>query len=276
MATAQAALPEGTELVLAAPAAPLRRHVKGYCGFREHAAAPVRRRELPFGGVAVILTLEGEWWLGDREDGPLVRHRSFVGGLIDTPAFSVHRGTVACLQFDLTPLGARALFGVPGRDLRGRVVDVDSLLGRAGTRLLEQLAGAPTWAARFAVLDAFLLRRLVRAPGLSPEVEWAWRRLVASDGQVPVGTLVGELRCSPRHLAARFGEDVGMTPKAFGRLLRFERAVARLRTTDDELGAVAAGCGFSDQAHFTRELRAFAGVPPTALRAEWTQAGFVL
>jgi AraC-like DNA-binding protein len=271
-----AAQAEGTELVLAEPAAPLRLHVTGYCGFRERSPVPVRRRELPFGGVAVILTFDGEWWLGDRDGGALVRHGSFVGGLIDTPAFSEHRGEVSCLQFDLTPLGARALFAVPGRELSGRIVEVDDLLGPRGALLVERLACAPSWAARFALLDAFLWRRMQAMPRTSPDVEWAWRRLVGSHGQVPIGTLVRELRCSPRHLASRFGHDVGMTPKAFGRLLRFERAVARLQGTGDELGRIAADCGFSDQAHFTRELRAFAGVSPMALLAERTGAGFVV
>ncbi|MCW2996821.1 MAG: Helix-turn-helix, AraC domain protein [Solirubrobacterales bacterium] len=278
MGAADGAQAGDTEVILAAPGAGLRAHVRSYCGFRERTTAPVRRRELPFGGVAVILALDDEWWLGEEVAGdrPLTRHTSFVGGLIDGPVVSEHRGRAFTLQFDLTPLGARALFGVPGRELSGRVLAFDELLGRHAPLLVEQLACAPTWPARFALLDAFLLRRITAGPAPSPDVEWAWRRLTASHGQVPIADLVDELGCSPRHLAARFGEDVGMTPKAFGRLLRFERAVARLQRPGDELGRIAADCGFSDQAHFTRELRAFAGVPPTALLAERSQAGFIL
>ena len=61
-----------------------------------------------------------------------------------------------------------------------------------------------------------------------------------------------------------------MPPKAVGRILRFERAVARLRAGDD-LGALALDCGYYDQAHFNRDFREFAGVTPTALRVPFVQ-----
>jgi AraC-like DNA-binding protein len=93
---------------------------------------------------------------------------------------------------------------------------------------------------------------------------------------VPIATLVEELGCSRRHLSARFGEDVGMTPKAFARMVRFERAVDRLRASDEELGVIAVDCGYYDQAHFNRDVRAFAGVAPGALLAERHAGGFVL
>lgn len=99
---------------------------------------------------------------------------------------------------------------------------------------------------------------------------------MGTGGAVLIAVLVRELGCSRRHLAARFGEDVGMTPKAYARLLRFERAVERLRGGDAALGRIAADCGYADQAHFSRELRAFAGATPTTLLAERRQAGFVL
>ncbi|WP_354700193.1 hypothetical protein DSM112329_00457 [Paraconexibacter sp. AEG42_29] len=275
MSTAAAS---GIEHVARAPHPLLRSHVQSYSGFREWSPEPIRRRELPFGGVAVILALEDAWWLGEgvANDVPLTRFTSFVGGLIDRPVVAEHRGYACSLQFDLTPLGARALFGVPGRELTDRIVAFDDLLGRDAVLLVDELAAAVGWPARFAVLDRFLLRRFDSAPRLSPEVEWAWRRLVATGGQVPIGDLVSAIGCSRRHLAARFGEDVGMTPKTYGRLLRFERAVDRLRCGDDELGRIAAACGFSDQAHFTRELRAFSGATPTTLMAERGTAGFHL
>lgn len=263
-------------MVRALPSPALREHVLWYTGFRERTPEPIRRRELPFGGVAVILALDHTRWIGDEAGGPLTEFRSFAGGLIDAPVVSEHAGRAFTLQFNLRPLGARALFGVPGRELTGRVVALEDLLGPEEGRLVERLALAPDWPARFAVLDGFLTARILAAPAVSADVQWAWRRLVSSAGRVRIDALTQELGCSRRHLAARFGEEVGMTPKAFARLLRFEHAVTALQSTDEELGRVAADCGFSDQAHFTRELRAFAGVPPSVLLAQRSGAGFVL
>lgn len=266
-----------TEICFGSPSALLRPYVTSYCGFRERAGGPVRRRELPFAGVAVILSLEDGWLIGADEDAPLRAYRSFVGGIIDRPAISEHAGRAYAMQFDLTPLGAAALFGVPGRELAAQVVELDDVLpGRTAALLVERLASCATWDARFAVLDGWIARRILEAPAAAPDVAWAWRRIVASAGAVPITTLQEELGCSRRHLAARFGEQVGVPPKRFARMVRFERAVARLRAGEDELARIAADCGYYDQAHFNRDVRAFAGVAPGALLAERHAGGFVL
>jgi AraC-like DNA-binding protein len=235
----------------------------------------VRRRELPFAGVAVILELEGAWGLSLSEDRPMERFGSFVGGLIDRPAFSENDGPTTTLQVDLTPLGAAAVFGMPGAEFADAIVPFSDVVPE-GHLLIEELGGLSDWPSRIALLEDWLRTRIAAARPASPDVAWAWRRIVASSGAIPIATLLDELGCSSRHLSARFGEHVGMTPKAFARMVRFERAVQRLRSSDDELGVIAVDCGYYDQAHFNRDVRAFAGVAPGALLVERHAGGFVL
>jgi transcriptional regulator GlxA family with amidase domain len=106
--------------------------------------------------------------------------------------------------------------------------------------------------------------RGARAP--RPDVAYAWSRLEGTGGGVAVAELCRELRCSGRHLAARFGEEVGLPPKAFARVLRFERATALLRDGHAP-GAVAAACGYYDQPHLNREFHALAGRTPASFAA---------
>ena len=152
---------------------------------------------------------------------------------------------------------------MPLDELHNRTVPLEDVLG-AGT-LVEELAGAPDWDACFRRLDAELTRRIAAAPAPHPAVREAWRALVASRGTVPIGALAAELGWSRRHLAARFREDVGASPKFLARLLRFEHAAERIRTGSAPLGDVALACGFYDQAHLNREVRDFTGAPPGAL-----------
>jgi AraC-like DNA-binding protein len=106
------------------------------------------------------------------------------------------------------------------------------------------------------------------APPSAPAVEEAWARMLRSHGTVPVGRLVEETGWSRRHLTARFREQVGLPPKVFGRILRFQRAARDLARPDGpSLCEIALDCGYYDQAHLNRDFREFAGRTPTELMA---------
>jgi AraC-like DNA-binding protein len=129
------------------------------------------------------------------------------------------------------------------------------------------LFDAPTWDARFDVLDREILARVTGAAPLRREIAWTCERLTRTAGNVPIARLAGDVGWSSRHLATQFRTEFGLGPKTYGRVLRFNRAV-RLMSRDDTalLADVAARAGYFDQAHFAREVHEFAGVPPRTLR----------
>ena len=272
------------EMIGRAPAPRLARHVLGYCGYDEHTVGFKRRRELPSGEVVLIIGFgaELETTYPDRAPGRVARVRSFVAGLHDTHCLVESPGTQTGIQLNLTPLGAHLLLGVPMHELRNRVVELEDLLGPDANLIVEMLREAPGWAARFEILDRTLVRRLESARPASPDVAWAWRRLIQSRGRLPVGELCEELGCSRKHMLRRFKEQIGMGPKTYARVLRFQRAAHMLGHRDGESwvdetergtgegmswGQIALECGYFDQAHMNRDFREFAGASPGELTA---------
>jgi AraC-like DNA-binding protein len=258
---------EGWLLLRRRPAAALRGHVLELQGYEE--TAPVRRRHLPSPVVPLIVNFGAPWELFDPVDGRRVARRSsFASGLGEAGGMTEAAGDVRCVQVDLTPLGARRLLGVPMHELENREVDLGELLGPDLRRLEEQLDGTPDWTERLALVEEFLAVRLDAAAPVRPDVAWAWRRLQETGGRLRVEALARELRCSRRHLAAQFREHVGPTPKTAARILRFHRLLVLLRREPRPGWAeLAAGCGYSDQAHLSREVRRLAGCTPSALVA---------
>ena len=63
-------------------------------------------------------------------------------------------------------------------------------------------------------------------------------------------------------MAARFREELGLTPKAVARVLRFEQAVRLAERSDFGWGRVARECGYYDQAHLIREFKSISGCTP--------------
>jgi AraC-like DNA-binding protein len=252
-------------LIACDPARHLLPYVRRFYGFREETGAPTRRREGPGAEVVVVLTFGPHWRIGDatRPERPPERLSSFTGGLRMTSVLTEHDGLSHGMQVSLTPPGAYALFGLPMHELADSTVPLTCLLGTEADRLVERLATMHAWPERFAALERALTGRLDRgAP--TPGVVWAWRRLVAAEGRVPVRELQAELGWSAKRLVRRCREEIGLTPKAVSRLLRFERAARLLERADrPALAAVAVDCGYYDQAHLTNEFRRIAGVTPS-------------
>jgi len=265
---------------VAPPIAPaLAPHVVSYYGFAESTAAVERRRELPIGAVVMIVGF------GPRLDvryphlpGRDLRARSFLAGLHDTWCVVESPRSQACIQVNLTPLGAQRLLGTAMHELTNRVVALADLLGPDADRLEERLGTARDWPERFAVLEQTLARRLTDAALAAPDVAWALERLRAEGGRTPVAALCETVGCSRRHLERRFRDHVGLSPKSYARVLRFERATGRLGRGDGALwhdrsavaergrwGALAVECGYFDQAHMNRDFRALAGLSPGEL-----------
>lgn len=266
------------EYVPAQPHPALRGIVLGYGGYREQSARPVRRRQVPTGSYTLILSFGPPLRLHGPA-GPSIP-ASFLAGMHDAAVVTEFVGVQHGLQVDLTPLGAYTLLGTPLTNIAPRLdeLDVPELAA-----LPERLAAAAGWPARFALTDAVLLRLAAAARAEpDPEVEHVWRQLASSGGTAPIGTLAAETGWSRRHLLTRFRGQIGLAPKAMGRVLRLQRAANLIVPTLSSGGAgrptgklfsdVAARCGYADQAHLVREFRELAGCTPSEYRGEWTAA----
>ena len=255
-------------LVRAAPSPALRGDVVEYQGYVERSGAPVVRREAPVPVVPVILVFDAAFRMtDDATAGWRPLRRSFVAGLHERSVLVGSDGAADCLQFDLTPIGARRLFRVDLGGLRNRVVDLQDLLGAEAERLADRLASARGWPARFLLLDGWLAERLGPAPPPAAEIASAWGLMRRTAGAAPVAALARRAGLSRQAFAQRFEREIGLRPKRAARLLRLERALERLREPTP-LAEVALACGYFDQAHFNRDMREFCGRTPRELRAD--------
>ena len=278
------ALPVVDESVAGLPAAGLRPLVSWYTGYRQAGVAPAVHRGLPSPFLTVIFTLDEPLEIAAHPDPgqPGGRYDTLVGGLHTAPALITHDGRQSGIQIGMSPLGARALLGVPAGELTSLDVEGADVLGPLAAHISERLKEAAGWPRRFEILSELLLDRARAgtgvtepglAPGISREVRYAWQALLRSGGRIGVAQLAAETGWSDRHLRAQFRLEIGLTPKAAARVIRFDRARRRLTRRVQAGGApdlaeLAADGGYYDQAHLDREFGALAGCAPTAWLAQ--------
>jgi AraC-like DNA-binding protein len=240
--------------------------VRRYLGYEEHGGA-VRRREVPRAGITLVLSLGPEMRVQSVDEPSPQTLTSFVVGLHRRPSITEHDGVQRGIQIDLTPTGAFSLLGIPMDELANAVQPVDAVADRFAQEVGDRLASATSWPERLALVDRAVTAAVAAGPPACPEVDWAARELTRRRGAGNVGDLADQVGWSARHLNARFRQQVGATPKAFARLLRFEHAV-ELVLNGDSFSDIAVRCGYYDQTHLNHDFRQFADCSPLEYRRE--------
>jgi AraC-like DNA-binding protein len=245
---------------LRVPAPALRAHLpQGLIGYRHDQVGFGSWLEPPRPEVTLMIDLEGRI---SADGSPLPSE--WVGGLSRRRTIVGVGPRYGTIDLKLSPLAARAIIGVDLASLDGGCVPLGAALGAAGERLADELRDAPDWDGRFDVLERWLLRRLADGPRVDPIVATAFELLVASQGRIRIASLCAELGVSPRHLTRRFGTQIGLSPKAVSRQLRFAAVRRRLQTPDGRSWTeIALAAGYFDQAHLSRDFRELAGITPT-------------
>lgn len=247
------------------PAPYLSGYINSYCSYTERTSTFTQRRELPSDRITMIINLGEPLRVrvtGD-EAGWSEQATGFISGLADSYALTETGGSQRGIEVNLTPVGAHLMLGLPMFELANRVVTLEQMFGSRTELFREAVAEAPTASARFGLLDRFFGSRLDDGRSPVPSVTRALGRLKQSAGTIPIELLAREIGCSRRHLAKGFREQVGLSPKMLGRILRFERAVS-LVDSGHPFGwaELAQACGYFDQAHLIRDFKQFSGSPP--------------
>ncbi|HAB16806.1 MAG TPA: helix-turn-helix domain-containing protein [Verrucomicrobiota bacterium] len=239
-----------------------------------------RERVLPDGTFQLMINLRDEpRTLFDREheDRSQDFRRAWVSGAHREYIVIDARPGSSLIGIHFKPGGATPFLGLPAIELRDRVIELDSLMDSAVNDLRDALLEAPTPQDKFRILEKFLWARAGGRPVRSPAVALALRRFQEVPHTATMESVAQELGISHKHFIARFHAEVGLTPKRYCRIRRFQQVLAGIeRKVAVDWADLAYACGYYDQAHFIQEFHDFSGLRPTAyLRERGDYLGFV-
>jgi AraC-like DNA-binding protein len=171
------------------------------------------------------------------------------------------------------PAGAAPLLGTPASEFTGAHVALEDLWGSGAAELRERLCESPTPDSRLRLLAAALNRRLSGARNNHAAVLHALGHFSAVPHMLTIREIVRQTGLSHRGFSELFRRHVGLTPKLYCRIRRFQHALRQMTAGQQPRWAdIAAACGFSDQSHLVHEFQAFSGVSPNVCldkRAGW-------
>jgi AraC-like DNA-binding protein len=221
-----------------------------------------RERVLPNGCMQIILNLSRSYLTDCGENGKANRHlpRAIVVGtraryeVVDTADMEELAGIL------FQPGGFAGLFRERASLFFERLIPLDDVW--VGACLTDRLNEVPTPVEKLRTLDVLLAQILRPGTGRSELVDHAIH--LFGKGALSVAQCAQSVGISERRLSQVFHEEVGISPKMWCRIRRFQAAVQALHDGADVPWAeLALACGYYDQSHFANDFRAFSGADPT-------------
>lgn len=233
---------------------------------------PGREHVMPTGLMHLVFRLSGPavkiFRNAGDETGEALGH-AVVGGTRSVFYAKDIAAPSHAMGVQLLPGAAQALLALPADELAGRHVRLEDLWGRDAGLIHEQLLAAESPAEKLHTFETLLHRRLAPSQphALNPAVVRALLQLRAG---LSVREVAAQSGYSHRQFIHLFAQAVGLNPKLYCRVNRFQKALRLMQPAaaagSVSLATVAMDAGYSDQAHFSRDFREFSGVTPEQYR----------
>lgn len=174
------------------------------------------------------------------------------------------KGAFSTVGIFFYPNALRTVFGLNAQELTDTCIDLDPLAAKQDFRLSEQLSTASSATDRVDLLSAYLLSRIEKNNRQEDKIiQHALQQMIRSNGSIALKELQQQLQLSERSIERKFKEYIGISPKLFARICRFQASLNQLRNNQyGKLSDIAFENEYADQSHFIRSFKEFAGFAP--------------
>lgn len=223
-------------------------------------------RFLPDGNTEIIIDFDdGPQFIYDNQTLKEIQacHHVWASG-VRTEFISIPSGKNAAMFIVSFKKGmAYPFFPMPMTEMSDRVVDADLLWGNDFAFLREHLLGIPEIGRKFQAAENFLLKHFQARFSLNPSVEYALAEIIRLPDQINLARLNQSIGYSQKHFIDMFKRQVGITPKAYLKIIRFQKAINEIEQHQQvDWSTISLDCGFYDQAHFINDFKSFSGFTP--------------
>ena len=223
------------------------------------------QRIIPDGRTELIFNL-GQPFASDQGGVWKIQPQSFIAGQITGPLLLRSEGPAKILGIRFHPHGAAQVLGMTVRELTDAAVALDDISPRLYQRFarLGDLSPSQGLAALDNIVNECTREHDEEDVVVSTAVE-AFERV---GGLMSIEDMADHVGLSQRQFQRRFLDAVGILPKLFCRMQRFQRVFRAMESSHVDWVNAAISCGYYDQAHLIRDFREFSGKTPTTLLAE--------
>lgn len=221
---------------------------------------------IPLGMAEFIIQVNQQGTIGLLENKWQHFPEAYLVGIKKSPVCWKAPGGSAIFGARLKPEGLIRLFKRPLADFTDGYVEASAFMGSAITPIVSRIQQAPDVAAMLDIMENYFLGLLRNMHCENNYFFEALRLIRQSEGNISIEHLSRKLFVCERQLQRVFKENLGLSPKAYHRIIRFSRAYHSIfQHQEINWAAIANGYHYADQAHLIRDFKAFCGKTPVEL-----------
>jgi AraC-like DNA-binding protein len=245
------------------PSSSVARYVEFYWTLEDTPTASYIHRIVPDGRACMVINFanpfqsfaKGKWQL---------QPPCFAIGQITGPILLRPSGRSRLLGVQFRPEGVTQLLRLPMCELTNSAIALDDF-SLGWLRQIEQVREIPSLTQAIAEIDRILYRRAAQTATENDLISYAISEIERTAGSADIKGIANAMGCSTRQLQRRFKNTVGISPKLFGRMQRFQGVLRAMTNSTLDWVSIAIDCGYYDQAHLIRDFREFSGKTPSSL-----------
>ena len=220
---------------------------------------------VPDGCIEIIFNLSDRFRRYHANGEIELQPSSIVAGQIETNILIGPSGDVRLFGIRFKAAGAFPFFDLEMNALANRIEPLDTVWGSSVPEIEERLWFAATFEEQIAVAEAALADRFSACLAIDPWVTKAVASISSQNGSTKVQKIAKDIGISERGLERRFNRYVGLSPKAFSRIIRFQGVLRALESAErPDILDTAHQFGYYDQSHLINDFRQYAGLSPGA------------
>ena len=248
------------------PGFPLDQFIDFFFYYEGYAPSHSIERFLPDGNTELIIDLhDTPKFIYNNETLKEIQacHHVWASG-VRTEPISIDSGRESAMIVVYFKKGlAHPFFPLPMNEIADCVVDADLLWGDWFSSLRERMLETKDVTGKFEILENSLLKQFGSRLVQNPCIEYAVRQIILNPDQLSFAKVSQEIGYSQKHFINMFKNLVGITPKAYLRIARFQKAINEIEQRQTvNWTTISQDCGFYDQSHFINDFRLFSGFTP--------------
>ena len=248
------------------PAFPLNQFIEAFIYFERAEHAHTVDRFLPNGDTEILIDFhDTPQYIYDNDSLKEIQacRHVWASGLRTEP-ITIPSGNGAAMMVISFKKGMSApFFPFPMQEIKDSVVDGELIWGGDFGDLRERMLAVEDTVRRFELVERFLVARFRSALELNPCVAFAVGEMIERPDFLNIRRMNEKIGYSQKHFTEMFRKQIGVTPKSYLKIMRFQKAVRTIDAAASiDWGSIAQECGFYDQSHFIHDFKHFSGFTP--------------